>query len=315
MNKSHQNKLKKLAFTVVDLFCGCGGMSLGFQNAGFNIIGAYDNWDPALTIYKKNFTHPVHNLDLKEEDAIKHVSKLHPEIIIGGPPCQDFSSAGHRNETLGRADLTISFAKIVAKAKPRYFVMENVPRITKSHLLKKVMSIFNKIGYGLTAETLDASYCGVPQSRKRFFLIGHLDSPDNFLSSTLTNKMSSSPMSIYDYLGDSLGVEYYFRIPRSYNRRAVFSIYEPCVTLRGVDRPIPKGYKKHPGDLVEIGDKVRALTILERSYLQTFPKSYVFEGTKSNLNQIIGNAVPVKLAEFVGEAIQEYEQNRNGVSQ
>ena len=123
-------------------------------------------------------------------------------------------------------------------------------------------------------------------------------------------------MSMYDYFGDSLGTEYYFRVPRSYTRRGVFSIYEPCQTIRGVDRPIPKGYKGHPSDPVEIGPKVRALTVLERSYVQTFPKSFVFEGTKTNLNQMIGNAVPVKLAEYVAKAILEYDsQYKEGCNQ
>jgi DNA (cytosine-5)-methyltransferase 1 len=114
-------------------------------------------------------------------------------------------------------------------------------------------------------------------------------------------------MTMYDYFGDSLGVEYYFRVPRSYNRRGVFSIYEPCQTIRGVDRPIPSGYKGHPSDPVEIGPKVRALTVLERSYVQTFPKTFKFEGTKSSLNQMIGNAVPVKLAEHIANAIIKYD--------
>ena len=120
-------------------------------------------------------------------------------------------------------------------------------------------------------------------------------------------------MSIYKYLGDSLGVEYYFRIHRSYKRRAVFSIHEPCVTIRGVDRPIPKTYKKHAGDLVEIGDKVRALTVEERSYIQTFPKNFKFKGTKSDLNLMIGNAVPVNLAKVIGDSISEYEADLVGV--
>jgi DNA (cytosine-5)-methyltransferase 1 len=227
-------------------------------------------------------------------------------MIIGGPPCQDFSIAGHRDESLGRADLTISFANIIVKIRPQFFVMENVARITKSRILVKISEMFRNAGYGLTYETLNASYCGVPQTRKRFFLIGHLGAHDKFLTDILRINMSSSPMSIYDYLGDSLGVEYYFRIPRSYSRRAVFSIYEPCVTIRAVDRPIPKGYKKHPGDLVKIGDKVRALTVLERSYIQTFPKSFVFKGSKTTLNQMIGNAVPVKLAGYVARVIQKY---------
>ena len=291
---------------VVDLFSGCGGMTLGFQKAGFSVKAAYDNWEPAVEVYRSNFKHPIYNMDLSKKGVARHIKQHSPDMIIGGPPCQDFSIAGHRDESLGRADLTISFANIIVKIRPQFFVMENVARITKSRILVKISEMFRNAGYGLTYETLNASYCGVPQTRKRFFLIGHLGAHDKFLTDILRINMSSSPMSIYDYLGDSLGVEYYFRIPRSYSRRAVFSIYEPCVTIRAVDRPIPKGYKKHPGDLVKIGDKVRALTVLERSYIQTFPKSFVFKGSKTTLNQMIGNAVPVKLAGYVARVIQKY---------
>lgn len=83
---------------------------------------------------------------------------MKPQMIIGGPPCQDFSSAGKRDETLGRADLTISFANIVSEAKPEWFVMENVERITKSGILKEALQIFKKAGYGISYQVLDASF-------------------------------------------------------------------------------------------------------------------------------------------------------------
>lgn len=292
---------------LIDLFCGCGGMSLGFQNAGFEIISAYDKWEPAVKVYKKNFTHPIYMEDLADPEVQQRIVDCKPTIIIGGPPCQDFSSAGYRDESIGRAVLSITYSEIVVKARPKYFVMENVPEITKSRSLKTVLANFKAAGYGLTQRILDASYCGVPQSRKRFFLVGCLGEEDGFLDEYLSRHLSEKPMSMYDYFGDSLGTEYYFRVPRSYSRRGVFSIYEPCQTIRGVDRPIPKGYKGHPADPVEIGPKVRALTIQERGYVQTFPQDFIFEGTKGDQNQMIGNAVPVKLAEFVANAIVEYE--------
>lgn len=297
---------------AIDLFCGCGGMSLGFQNAGFEILAAYDNWDPAVEVYKKNFSHPIYKDDLSDENVQNTIAEMHPQLIFGGPPCQDFSSAGHRDESLGRAELTVAYSTIIAKTLPEYFVMENVPEITKSATLVEAKKAFEEAGYGMTQMVLEASYCGVPQSRKRFFLIGHLGDKDDFLKSILESHLSEKPMSMYDYFGDSLGTEYYFRVPRSYNRRGVFSIYEPCQTIRGVDRPIPSGYKGHPSDPVEIGPKVRALTVLERSYVQTFPKDFIFEGSKTNLNQMIGNAVPVKLAEYVANAIMEYDRSIKG---
>ncbi len=291
---------------TVDLFSGCGGLSLGFQNAGFEVVQAFDNWKPAISVYKENFNHPISDIDLSSDNAIEFIESLKPNVIIGGPPCQDFSSAGKRDETLGRADLTISYAKIMSAIKPEWFLMENVERIKKSRILKEAISIFKNAGYGLTMKVLDASYCGVPQARKRFFLIGHLHSSDNFLTSYLEKNLSNKQMTIFDYLGNSLGLEYYYRHPRSYMRRGVFSIYEPSPTVRGVNRPIPKGYNKHSGDPVDITDDLRPLTTKERSYLQTFPKSFKLEGSKTNLEQMIGNAVPVKLAEYVGNALIEY---------
>lgn len=94
---------------VVDLFCGCGGLSLGFQNAGFDIVAGFDNWKDAISIYSKNFYHPVFEQDLSDiKQSVSVISQYTPDMIIGGHPCQDFSSAGQRNENNGRGGLTIS---------------------------------------------------------------------------------------------------------------------------------------------------------------------------------------------------------------
>ncbi len=291
---------------TVDLFSGCGGLSLGFQNAGFEILAAFDKWESAIKVYRDNFNHPIYDTDLGSDEGLEFVKSLKPQMIIGGPPCQDFSSAGKRDETLGRADLTISYANIIDAAKPEWFVMENVERITKSHILKEALQIFKKAGYGISYQVLDASFCGVPQSRKRFFLVGHKHSTDNFLNPYFNKNLSSKQMTLFDYFGKTLGIEYYYRHPRSYARRGIFSIYEPSPTIRGVNRPIPKGYTRHEGDPVEISEKVRPLTTKERSLIQTFPEDFIFNGSKTDLEQIIGNAVPVKLGEFVANCIKEY---------
>lgn len=298
---------------TVDLFCGCGGLSLGFQNAGFNLVAAFDSWLPAIAVYRDNFQHPIFDKDLVKNDAYLDIAKFNPEVIIGGPPCQDFSIAGKRDESLGRADLTLSFAHIISQIKPRFFVMENVQRIAKSRILKTVLEIFKQQGYGLTSAILNASYCGVPQVRKRYFLIGEFGGKDNFLDFYLTKNKTQKPMTIFAYLGDSLGIEYFYRHPRSYKRRAIFSIHEPSPTIRGVNRPVPKTYKKHPGDVGEVNDNLRPLTTIERSYIQTFPNDFKFKGNKSDLEQMIGNAVPVKLGEYVANCILEYmEDSANG---
>ena len=304
--------MRKDKVRVVDLFAGCGGMSLGFQNAGFDIIAAFDNWKPAVDIYKDNFKHPIYDLDLGDKKSKEFINSLKPELIIGGPPCQDFSSAGKRDDTLGRADLTISYAKIVCTAKPLYFVMENVERIRKSRILNNIVNMLKNAGYGISVDVLDASYCGVPQTRKRFLMVGSLNEADDFLLPYFEKNFSPSPMTIHEYLGDSLGVEHYYRHPRSYKRRAIFSIYEPSPTIRGVNRPVPTGYPKHPGDTADAFKNIRPLTTIERSYIQTFPKSFVFKGSKTNLEQVIGNAVPVKLGEFVAQTLKEYIKDKKG---
>lgn len=293
---------------VIDLFCGCGGLSLGFQNAGFDIIAAFDNWTAALNVYQNNFNHPTEELDLSDvQNCVNKISKYSPEMIIGGPPCQDFSSAGKRDENNGRGNLTVNFAEIICAIKPTWFVMENVSRITKTDKLAEAKRIFKQTGYGLTQQVLNASYCGVPQTRKRFFLIGKLHEKDNFMDTYLIDNISDKPMTIRDYLGDSLNVEYYYRHPRSYLRRGIFSVDEPSPTIRGVNRPMPNGYTIHSNDPVQSKEGIRALTTLERSYIQTFPKSFKFIGNKTNIEQMIGNAVPVNLATFVAKAIKCFQ--------
>ncbi len=300
------DEMDKKSLKVVDLFCGCGGLSLGFQKAGYDIVAAFDNWPEAIKVYSSNFTHPVFQKDLSNTEDISDIKAFNPDMIIGGPPCQDFSSAGHRDESLGRANLTLSFADIIRQLRPKFFLMENVPTIQKSAKLGQVLKVFSECGYGVSRRVLDASLCGVPQARKRYIVVGALGEKDGFLDSILESNLSTKPMSLHDYFGDSLGFEYYFRVPRSYSRRGIFSIYEPAMTVRGVDRPVPSGYKGHPGDPIPLNDSIRTLTYEERSWIQTFPKSFKWLGSKTNLNQMIGNAVPVNLAMYVANCLKEY---------
>lgn len=294
----------------VDLFCGCGGMSLGFEKAGFNVVAGFEHWEPAMRVYADNFKHPVFKQDLSNvEKSVAKIAQFKPELIVGGPPCQDFSTAGHQDESLGRAILSVHYSEIVTMLRPRYFVMENVANIRKSQAFKKVIRNFKGAGYGLTQRILDAAYCGVPQTRKRMFVVGALGEEDEFIGEELDKALADKPMSIYDYLGDKLGTEYYFRVPTNYTRRGVFSIYEPSMTIRAVDRPIPKGYKGNANDSAPL-HMARCLTPKERSYIQTFPEAFKFEGSKTDQQTMIGNAVPVNLAKFVGTALMKYIKNK-----
>jgi DNA (cytosine-5)-methyltransferase 1 len=301
---------------TIDLFSGCGGMSQGFKEAGFSFIKAYDFWKPAIEVYNKNFSdHQCVSADLSDHKWHQEIAKSKPDVIIGGPPCQDFSHAGKRDENGGRGSLTLSFAKIISDTQPKWFVMENVDRTLKTKIFQEACELFRKNGYGLTIKVLDASLCGVPQKRKRLFVVGELGSQDNFLLEELESRISEKPITIREYFGNAFGVEHYYRHPRNYERRGVFSIDEPSPTVRGVNRPVPSGYKSHENDTTTDLNNLRPLTTIERSCLQTFPKNFIFEGTKTNLEQMIGNAVPVKLAKFVGDALMRHiKKNANKTS-
>ena len=299
---------------VVDLFCGCGGLSLGFENAGMDVVAAFDNWQDALIVYRHNFSHPAINMDLMNiNDSINAIRPYNPDIIIGGPPCQDFSSAGKRNENNGRGDLTVCYAKIVSAIKPTWFVMENVERIIKTKKLQDALSIFHNAGYGITYTILNAALCGVPQKRKRFVMIGKTGAKEDFMKDLLLKNLSDHEMSVDEYFGNKLPIKYYYRHPRSYARRGIFSTSEPSATIRGVNRPMPKGYTLHPGDPVKTLDGIRALTSMERSMIQTFPEDFDFKGTKTSIEQMIGNAVPVNLSYYIANAILKYSGESHNI--
>ena len=296
---------------TVDLFCGCGGLSLGFQNSGYEIVGAFDSWQEAVNCYNANFDHEAHILDLSHKNiALREIRPLNPEIIIGGPPCQEFSSAGSRKEGK-KANLTVSFAKIVKSIKPKYFVMENVSRAKQSKAYAEARELFHAAGYGLTEQILDASKCGVPQRRKRLFCIGALNQPDGFLNVYLSANQSILPLTMRQYFEANnyeITFEHYYRHPRSYARRAIFSIDEPAATIRGVNRPKPPEYIMHPNDSAP-PEGVNSLTARQRALLQTFPADFTFHNNQNVAEQLIGNAVPVNLAAHVARAILAFDNN------
>ena len=289
---------------AVDLFAGCGGLSLGFQKQGFNIVAAFEWWDAAVNCYRANFSHPVFQTDLSNVAAsVEQIQPFQPDIIIGGPPCQDFSHAGKRIEA-GRAVLTDAYAEIIATIKPTCFVMENVDRARNSKAYSDARKTFKEAGYGLTEVVLDASLCGTPQRRKRFICFGMQGAQDGFALNAFLEGQAEKPMTLRDYFGDTLGFEYYYRHPRNYSRRAVFSIDEPAPTMRGVNRPVPKGYPGHPNDACAVTEKLHALTTPERAMIQTFPTDFKWIGSKTDIEQMIGNAVPVNLAQYVAKIVK-----------
>lgn len=169
--------------TFVDLFAGAGGMSLGFSMQGYKLLGAIEIEKNFFETYKMNHTelseeHLITGDICLEENKLKLVNGLikKPDVIVGGPPCQGFSTAGWRNPNDKRNQLFKEFVDIVDKVKPDFFVMENVPGILtmrKGDAFKEIIESFEEIGYFVNEPIkLNAEEFGVPQKRKRIFIIG-----------------------------------------------------------------------------------------------------------------------------------------------
>ena len=290
----------------VDLFCGAGGLSAGLLNAGIDIVAAYDNWPLAIETYNRNLSKHAVEIDLSDvAGSADEIASHDPDIIVGGPPCQDFSTAGKRVEGT-HANLTIAFSHIVAHCAPKFVLMENVPMSRRSDAYAFMRNAMEDQGYTFAEVVLDASRCGVPQARKRFFALGTLEGDDvcSAFLSWVEEAESADRLTVKDYMGEEIDVEFYYRHARNYSRRAIFSVFEPSPTVRGVNRPVPPGYVRNHLDSAE-PDDVRPLYTWERSRVQTFPSGWEWPGgdRNSSAESLIGNAVPVNLARFVGEGI------------
>ncbi|WP_233192361.1 DNA cytosine methyltransferase [Sporosarcina sp. P26b] len=166
---------------VIDLFSGCGGFSLGFEKAGFNVLLGVDVWKDALVTFEKNHNKAkVIEEDLNSISANQLLSFINKDkneidIIIGGPPCQGFSISGKRILDDPRNQLYKSFVNIVNDIQPKVFVMENVPglvRLFGGKAKDGILESLESIGYNVTYKILTAADYGVPQMRKRVFFVG-----------------------------------------------------------------------------------------------------------------------------------------------
>ena len=195
---------------TVDLFAGAGGLSLGFSQAGFDVRAAYDSWQRAVDVYSLNFEHPVHRMDVaRTEPVVESIAEHRPEVLIGGPPCQDFSTAGKRVES-GNASLTEAFATVAVAVEPKVIVMENVPRARHSEAYGRARQTIAAGGYDILTEcVLDASMCDVPQRRRRFFLVAARGRSHEGLGDWFRSQMASTPLSVEEYMGDEIDTDFY----------------------------------------------------------------------------------------------------------
>jgi DNA (cytosine-5)-methyltransferase 1 len=158
---------------VVSLFCGAGGLDLGFARAGFEVIWANDAWADACATYRRNVGPHVVCADVRSVNP----RRLPPcDVVIGGPPCQGFSVAGKRNPDDPRSALVWEFVRFVRAVRPQAFVLENVPPLATSArwgpARERLLRALRRLGYRVRPHVLDAQHFGVAQRRERAFFVG-----------------------------------------------------------------------------------------------------------------------------------------------
>lgn len=208
-----------MAFNVIDLFCGAGGLSLGFQKAGFNVVLGIDNDAMALKTFEKNhngaksicgdISKITYSKDIKDVIGNKKI-----DIIIGGPPCQGFSLSGPRNFDDPRNKLYLSYIRLVSEIKPKMFVIENVPGLVSlfgGQVKDNIINRFTQMGYNVQYKKLCAADYGVPQYRNRVVFVGILKNLGSFTYPTPSSNQISCEMALSDlpaldgeFLGDEI---------------------------------------------------------------------------------------------------------------
>lgn len=218
-----------MKYSMIDLFSGVGGLSLGFEMAGFNIVLANEYDASIAESYVKNRPHvkmivqDITKLSI-EDTFTEYRGKI--DLIVGGPPCQGFSQKGQRKSINDERNFLFRYYyKVVSLVKPKYFVMENVPNLLTTengYFKKEIKTLFESIGYKIVADVLNASDFGVPQNRKRAIIIGRLG--DYALSLPIPKEKKVSvwdAISDLAYLesGEGSGIQEYRYEPQSEYQR------------------------------------------------------------------------------------------------
>jgi len=343
-------------FTLLDLFCGAGGVSLGFVRAGFGVVAAVDSNGVAVETYNNNLGAHARIVDLARDFDLPEAT-----VIAGGPPCQGFSSAGMRRIGDHRNGLVSRFANIVSKLRPKAFVFENVEGFLTAENGVHVLELFTPLleaGYLIHFRKINAANYGVPQHRKRVIAIGGLGweppfpepthtafgAPGALLASrhlpltpTVEQVLANLPTPALSPPGIPQG--HYYRplegldleramalragetmrdLPEdlkheSYRRRAYRRVMDGTPTEKrgGAPAGIRRLKYDEPSKAITGGARSeflhpfehRPLTIRESARLQTFPDDFTFSGNPSEQAQIIGNAVPPRLAEAIATTV------------
>ncbi|MFH0808696.1 MAG: DNA cytosine methyltransferase [archaeon] len=319
---------------IASFFSGAGGLDLGFENAGFKLVFANDNWSGCWETFEKN-----HGVEINKKSISDIDPEEIPEVIgfVGGPPCQSWSLAGMmRGAEDSRGQLFYEYLRLLKNKKPLFFLAENVAGIiSKTHLpeFKKIIEKFENLGYNVNWRLLNSKNHGVPQERKRVIVIGYRndlnkkfdfdnlkfqdiitlkkaigDLPESTPAKEKTKPNENLEHVNHEHIGGGFSPMYMSR-----NRRKDWD--EPSFTIQAGARHAPL----HPDspEMMKVGvdkrvfededdPRLRRLSVRECARIQTFPDDYIFYYSSiQNGYKMIGNAVPVKMAEAIAKLIME----------
>lgn len=302
---------------VVSIFSGGGGMDLGFKKAGVEIIFVNDIDKQACETYEKNFKiKPI----LSDIRKIKKFPKA--DILIACNPCQGFSEIGLREENDPRNTLYKEIFRCLRQVKPKCVVMENViglMKLYKGKFFKQILNNFKRLGYDVKWQILNAKDYGVPQDRKRIFIVATRKKLNlDYQFPKVSHGTKSKPyVTLRDAISDlrkPKETEYclykswsFFYLSR--NRRRKWN--EVSFTIQSLAGNIPLHPSCPPMKFIEEDRYVftksdkhyRRLSTLECARIQTFPDSFKFVGAKTSQYRIIGNAVPPLLAKKIAKSV------------
>ena len=296
-------------FTAISLFCGAGGLDIGFERAGFRTIWAND-FDPDACKTHRGWSHA--NVVCGDVAKIEATDIPDADIMLGGFPCQGFSLSGPRKIDDSRNVLYRHYVRIVKEKKPLMFVGENVKGLLtmgNGEIVEAIVDDFAGCGYKVFKKLLNAKDYGVPQDRERVLIVGFRQDlgitdfaypvPRNY-TVTMGDVLKNLPPAKDDEVCNQPYSSRYM----SRNRKRGWddvSYTIPAMAKQVTLWPGSPDMRKLGKDLWEFGEGgvTRRLSWREAAAIQTFPPSIEFYGDLTSIYKQIGNAVPVKLAEIV----------------